>query len=65
MRFSFPWDTNNLNDDNKYVKKHEKFATFSKNAEIYCQKVENRSITTRKCAVNYHQTLYQTLDEFS
>ena len=31
----FPWDTNNLNDDNKYVKKHEKFATFSKNAKIH------------------------------
>ena len=35
MRFSFPWDTNNLNDDNKYVRKHEKFATFSKNAKIH------------------------------
>ena len=30
MRFSCPWDSNNLNDDNKYVKKHEKIATFVK-----------------------------------
>ena len=35
MRFSFSWNTNNFNDDNKYVKKHEKFATFSKNTKIH------------------------------
>ena len=30
MRFSRPWDSKNLNDDNKYVKNYEKFATFIK-----------------------------------
>ena len=35
MRFSCPWDSSNLNDDNKYVKKHEKIATFVKNAKIH------------------------------
>ena len=33
MRFSCPWDSNNLNDDNKNVKKHEKIAILSKNAK--------------------------------
>ena len=35
MRFSCPWNSKNVNDDNKYDKKHEKFATFSKNAKIH------------------------------
>ena len=30
MSFSCPWDSINLNDDNNYVKKHEKIATFVK-----------------------------------
>ena len=35
MRFSCPWDSNNLKDDIKYVKKHEKIANFVKNAKIH------------------------------
>ena len=35
MRFSCPWDSNNLNNDNEYVKKHEKLQLLSKNAKIH------------------------------
>ena len=35
MRFSVPWDSNNLNNDKKNVNKYEKIATFVKNAKIH------------------------------
>ena len=36
MRFSCPWDSNNLNDDNKYEKKNiKKLQLLSKNAKIH------------------------------
>ena len=42
----------------------KKLQALSKNAKIHDrQNVANHSITNRKYAVIYHQTLYQTLEE--
>ena len=66
MRFSRPSDSNNLNDDSKYVKKLKNLQLLLKNAKIHdVKKVENLSITTTNCAVIYRQILYQTLEEVS
>ena len=35
MRVSCPWDSQNLNDDNKYVKNMKNLQFLSKNAKIH------------------------------
>ena len=38
MRFSGPWDSNNLNNDNKSQKNMKKLQALSKNAKIHDRK---------------------------
>ena len=63
MRFSGPWDSNNLNNDNKCQKLFKKLQGLQKMIIFMMAESSQPSIITINYAVIYHQTLYQTNDK--